>query len=146
MWEQDVHNTAFRTYEGHYEFMVMPFGLTNAPSGFKLYAKRSKYSFGTRQVDYLGHIIFVGTISMDKYKVERVLTWPTPQSIRDLRGFFGLSGYYRRFIKGYGFITASLTTLLKKGAHWKWDEATQSSFQHLKEAICQAPMLALPDF
>lgn len=66
--------------------------------------------------------------------------------MKDLRGFLGLSGYYRHFIKGYGIIVTPFTALLRKEVPWKWTDLTQSAFQTLKEAICSVPILALPDF
>lgn len=80
----------------------------------ELYAKKGKCNFWTTQVEYLGHIISKGTIFMDSFKVNGVLTWPALVSVKELRGFLGLSGYYRRFIRHYGVIAKPLTTLLKK--------------------------------
>ncbi|KAA3469464.1 reverse transcriptase [Gossypium australe] len=111
-----------------------------------LYAKRTKCTFGATQVEYLGHIISRGAVSMDKVKVKSVLSWSTLQSVRELRGFLSLSSYYRRFIKGYGLLAKPLTTLLKKDVVWKWTELAQTTFEQLKEAIYQAPVLALPNF
>jgi transposase InsO family protein len=82
---------------------------------------------------------------MDGDKVKAVQSWPHPNSVRALRGFLGLAGYYQRFIKDYGILAVPLTTLLKKeGFHWS--EAATSSFQSLKEALSSAPVLQLPDF
>ncbi|KAA3482503.1 reverse transcriptase [Gossypium australe] len=66
------------------------------------------------QVEYLGHVIVTDTVSMGKSKVEGVFTCLVPHSLRDLRGFLGLFGYYRHFIKGYRVITALLTRLIRK--------------------------------
>ncbi|KAL4279050.1 hypothetical protein GQ457_03G026640 [Hibiscus cannabinus] len=192
MWEPNIPKTAFRTHEGHYEFVVISFGLTNAPATFqglmnqlfkgllrktvlvflddilvysenfadhlqhlkvvleilrsnRLYAKRSKCSFGADAVDYLGYIISGGKISMEDSKVKCIQEWPAPNSVKDLRGFLGLSGYYRRFIRGYGGIAKPLTDLLKKGA-WKWTYVEHEAFDRLKGALQEAPVLALPDF
>lgn len=79
-----------------------------------LFAKRRKCLFGTSQVECLGHVIFGGTVSMNPSKVEGVQTWPSPQSIKELKGFLGLSGYYRRFIQSYEVLAGPLTNLLKK--------------------------------
>jgi len=82
---------------------------------------------------------------MDENKVKAVLTWPIPKSVRALRGFLGLAGYYRCFIKDYGLIAAPLTRLLKKEG-FLWDEAALSAFRALQMALSTAPVLHLPDF
>ncbi|KAL4302447.1 hypothetical protein GQ457_10G005140 [Hibiscus cannabinus] len=96
-------------------------------------------------MDYLGYIISDGSISMDKDKVQCILDWPIPANIKELRGFLGLSGYYRRFIRGYGALAKPLTELLKKNG-WGWNEEAETAMKKLKEAIVTAPVLALPDF
>jgi len=82
---------------------------------------------------------------MDQTKVQAVLDWPLPSTLKQLRGFLGLTGYYRRFIKGYATIAAPLTNLLKKSS-FHWDSNATAAFQNLKAALKAAPVLALPDF
>ncbi|GAU11620.1 hypothetical protein TSUD_346120 [Trifolium subterraneum] len=110
-----------------------------------LFVKLSKCSFGVNEIDYLGHIVTGQGVTMEKSKVQAVLDWPTPGNIKQLRGFLGLTGYYRRFIKSYAKIAAPLTDLLKKEAY-KWNEQAEAAFQQLKIAVTSAPVLALPNF
>jgi hypothetical protein len=111
----------------------------------KLYLKRSKCSFGESSVAYLGHVVSGNGVTMDVSKVQAVTEWPRPRSIRALRGFLGLAGYYHRFIKEFGTITAPLTSLLKRDA-FQWSEEAETAFLVLKKALTTAPILALSDF
>ncbi|WVZ49309.1 hypothetical protein U9M48_000678 [Paspalum notatum var. saurae] len=81
----------------------------------RLHLKRSKCSFGATSVTYLGQISADG-VAMDADKVAAVASWPAPRSARSLRGFLGLAGYYRKFIRHFGVITAPLTRLLWRDA------------------------------
>lgn len=83
---------------------------------------------------------------MDLSKVEGALNWPPPSSVKELRGFLGLSEYYRRFIRQYGVISKPLTTLLKKEVPWNWSDSKQGAFDKLKQAVTQNPILTLPNF
>lgn len=74
-----------------------------------------------------------------------MVQWPTPTTLKQLRGFLGLTGFYRRFIKNYASLSFPLTELLKKDA-FHWNPSAQNSFDSLKEALTKAPILALPDF
>jgi hypothetical protein len=82
---------------------------------------------------------------MDPTKIDAVLAWPTPTSVRALRGFLGLTGYYRKFIRDYGTVAWPLTQLLKREA-FSWSADATSAFQALKHAVTSGSTLQLPDF
>ena len=82
----------------------------------QLHLKRSKSSFGASSVAYLGHVISASGVAMDADKVAAVASWPAPRFARGLRGFLGLTDYYRKFIRDFGLIAAPLTCLLRKDA------------------------------
>lgn len=96
---------------------------------------------------YLDHVISELGVSMDPTKISSILKWPISASLKAVRGFLGLIGYYRRSIKDYGKISQSLTQLLKKeqGGFW-WDLAAQQAFLQLQEAITSTPVLPMPNF
>jgi hypothetical protein len=80
----------------------------------RLFVKRSKCTFGSPSVSYLGHVISEAGIAMDLAKVQAIHEWPVPRSAPAVHSFLGLAGYYRKFIHNYGTITAPLTALTKK--------------------------------
>ncbi|GJV55787.1 putative nucleotidyltransferase, ribonuclease H [Tanacetum coccineum] len=158
------------TRYGHYEFQVMPFGLTNAPAVFmdlmnqnkeeyqehlriilellqkeKLYAKFSKCEFWLDSVKFLGHVINSQGVHVDPAKVEAIKSWSAPKSPTEVRQFLGLAGYYQRFIEGFSLIVKPLTKLTQKNKTYEWGEEEEEAFQLLKDKLCSAPILALPE-
>ncbi|GAU39763.1 hypothetical protein TSUD_220060 [Trifolium subterraneum] len=111
----------------------------------QLYLKAPKFFFAQSQIDNLGHVVARGTVAPDPSKVQAIVDWPSPKNLKALRWFLGLSGYYRKFIKGYASIALPLTALLKKDA-FQWNSTAQTAFDHLKQAMIDAPVFTLPDF
>ncbi|GAU40605.1 hypothetical protein TSUD_28110 [Trifolium subterraneum] len=111
----------------------------------QFYLKQNKCIFAQRQLEYLGHIVSVNGVQPEPSKIQAMVDWPVPTSLKALRGFLGLTGFYRKFIKGYAAIASPLTALLRKDA-FLWSPTAQTAFNNLKLAMTQAPTLALPDF
>nr|GFC29065.1 putative reverse transcriptase domain-containing protein [Tanacetum cinerariifolium] len=83
----------------------------------ELYAKFSKCEFWIPKVQFLGHVI-------DSH---------------------GLAGYYRRFIEGFSKIAKPMTKLTQKKVKFEWGDKQEAAFQLLKQKLCSAPILALPE-
>nr|GFA32452.1 retrotransposon protein, putative, Ty3-gypsy subclass [Tanacetum cinerariifolium] len=160
--EEDIPKTAFRTRYGHYEFQVMPFYLTNAPENKKeneehlrmilkllkkeeLYAKFSKCEFWIPKVHFVSHMINSEGIHVDPAKIESIKDLVSPKSPMEIRQFLGLTGYYRRFIKGFSKIAKPITKLTQKKIKFEWSDKQETAFQLLKQKLCSAPILALPE-
>ncbi|GJX54871.1 reverse transcriptase domain-containing protein [Tanacetum coccineum] len=111
----------------------------------KLYAKFSKCDFWIRIVQFLRHLIDSQGLHVDPAKIEAVKNWTSPTTPTEVRQFLGLAGYYRRFIKDFSKIAKSLTELTQKNKKYIWGEDQESAFQLLKQKLCEAPILALPE-
>ena len=119
---------------------------------YGLLLKSPKCFFAKDSVEYLGHIISSEGIHMVPDKVKSVQEWPVPESVTDVRQYLGLAGFYRKFIKSYAKITAPMTDLTQKdkydeksGTLKEWPEAAQQAFEQLKVAMCEAPVLQIPE-
>lgn len=108
-----------QSYEEHLHHIRLVLQLLSADQ-WKV--KLSKCTFAQRQVTYLGHIISAQGVSTDPAKISAVLEWPVPSNVKELWGFLGLAGYYRKFVRHFGIIANPLTELLKKGALFIWTQ------------------------
>ncbi|GJX36385.1 putative reverse transcriptase domain-containing protein [Tanacetum coccineum] len=96
-------------------------------------------------VQFLRHVIDNQGIHVDPAKIEAVKDWASPTTPTEIRQFLGLAGYYRRFIEGFSKIAKSLTELTQKNKKYSWGKDQESAFQLLKQKLCEAPILALPE-
>ena len=123
-------------------------------AGLKL--KPSKCTFFQQEIKYLGHIVSKYGIATDPSKIEKVINWPQPVTVNDVRSFLGFVGYYRKYIKGFSNIAKPLTELLTgletsskhkaKKLKVQWGAAQQQAFDQLKQACTAAPVLGYPNF
>nr|GEX09371.1 putative reverse transcriptase domain-containing protein [Tanacetum cinerariifolium] len=111
----------------------------------KLYAKFSKCEFWLDFVKFLGHVINSQGVHVDPAKVEAIKNWTALKTPTEVRQFLGLAGYYRRFIEGFSLIFKPLTKLTQKNKTYEWGKEEEEAFQLLKDKLCSAPILALPE-
>ncbi|MBW0571828.1 hypothetical protein O181_111543 [Austropuccinia psidii MF-1] len=107
-----------------------------------LFAKASRFVFHASSVEYLGYVISSDGLKMDFSKVQQILNWPQPKSIKALQFFLGFANFHCCFIKNYSKKLTSLTSLLKKDSPFIFNEEALSQFQILKEAFTTAPILS----
>ena len=92
----------------------------------------------------MGHIVSEEGISVDLSKIQAVKDWPIPRTVTEIKSFFGLAGYYRRFVQDFSKIAAPLTKLTRKGEKYIWTEECTVAFEQLKERLITAPILKTP--
>ncbi|GKA93499.1 putative reverse transcriptase domain-containing protein, partial [Tanacetum coccineum] len=164
----DPPKTTFRTRYGHFKFTVMPFGLTNALAVFmdlmnrvcKPYVDKFVIVFiddiliySKTKEDHEVHLRLVLELlrkqklyaKFSKCKIETVKNWKAPTTSSEIRSFLGLAGYYRRFITNLSMIAKPLTSLTQKNQKYVWGVEQEEAFQTLKNNLCDASILSLPD-
>src|SRR3954464_12210342 len=111
----------------------------------RLYAKFSKCEFWLPEVTYLGHVISGKGIAVNPERVQAILDWTPPETVKQVRSFLGLASYCRRFVENFSKVAKPLTELLKKDKKFEWTPKCEESFQELKRRLTSAPVLAPPD-
>ena len=111
----------------------------------RLLLKPEKCEFHKEELAFLGYIVGRNGIRMDQGKVQAVLEWPAPTTIKETQAFLGFANFYRRFIEGYSRVAKPLTELTKKDQGFKWTEEARRAFEELKARFTTAPILATFD-
>ncbi|GJR54993.1 putative reverse transcriptase domain-containing protein [Tanacetum coccineum] len=111
----------------------------------ELNAKFLNCDFWLSKVQFLRHVIDSEGIHVDPAKIESIKDWESPKTPTEIRQFLGLAGYYRRFIEGFSKIAKPMTKLTQKSVKFNWGEKEETAFQTLKQKLCSAPILALPE-
>ena len=110
-----------------------------------LFVKPKKCSFQVKEVEFLGMTVSAEGIKMNDNKVQAILEWPTPKTVRGVRSFLGLANFYQRFIKDYAQVARPLNDLTKKDQSFEWKDSQQTVFDTLKQRFTTAPIVAFPD-
>jgi hypothetical protein len=106
----------------------------------------SKCCFAAENIVFLGHVVSKEGTRPDPSKIDPVRQFPKPTAMTNVRSFLGLTGYYRKYIKGYSRMAGPLFELTKKDVVFVWDHECQKAFDDLKKALVQAPVLVRPNF
>ncbi|KAL4153144.1 hypothetical protein QTP88_000977 [Uroleucon formosanum] len=105
-----------------------------------------KCEFLRKKVIYLGHKLTEKGVQPNERKIKSVKTFPIPTTVKEIKSFLGLTGYYRNFVPDYGKIAKPITNLLRKGIEFIWTSECQEAFEKLKIILCNEPLLQYPDF
>jgi len=105
-----------------------------------------KVVFGASEIKYLGHLISARGVSILPDRVDAIRRYLAPTNLRGLRRFMGMVGFYARFISRYSDIAVALHSSKRKGVPFVWGNQQQAAFETLKLALCEAPILQVPDF
>ena len=99
------------------------------------FVKPKKYVWKIREVGFLEVIIREDEVRMEKEKVQGVIEWPVPKSVKDMQKFLGMANYYRQFVKDFVKIVRLLYEMTRKEIKWSWGERQQKAFEELKESL-----------
>lgn len=131
------------TLSEHFELLTLVAKLLKN-AGLTINVQKSK--FVMKKLRYLGYIVGEGGLRTDPEKIQAISDFPRPSTIKQIRRFLGMAGWYQRFIINYADLTAPITDLLKKKNKFLWTPEAELAFKKLKEALSTAPVLVNPDY
>jgi len=103
-----------------------------------------KSCFLQQKVDFLGHVLSAKGIEVQDAKIATIRDWPSPRNLRELRSFWGLSSYYRRFVPQFASLAAPLHRLQNENVTFEWGARKEDAFQELKRRLMTTPILGMP--
>ena len=106
----------------------------------------AKYAFGIPGIVLVGIVCDSEGRRPEERRVQRIVTWPVPRSVKDARAFVVVCVYDRIFIAGFSIIIASIIVLFRKGATFEWTEERQAAMDLMKRKLTEAPVLIALDF
>jgi hypothetical protein len=106
----------------------------------------SKSCFAAKTIIFLGHVVSKEGIRPDPGKIEAVLHFPTLKNVTSVRSFLSLTGYYRKYVRGYSSLAGPLFELTKKDVAFVWNVGCEQAYQALKAALVDVPVLTRLDF
>jgi len=107
-----------------------------------LKTKLSKCVLFRSPIDFLGHRVSADGIQLQPDKLAAIRDWPTPHCPRDVRAFYSLASYCRKFVEDFAKIAEPLSGMTKKYTPFMWTDETQQSFEELKRALLDVDTLA----
>jgi hypothetical protein len=151
----DQYKTAFITPWGTFAYRVMPFDLKNAGATFQRAMTYIFHDLAAIILAYLddltagrllGFIISQSGITMDPLKVQAITEIPPPRNLRQLESLQGKANFLRHFVPNYSISTHGFLCLLHHNIPFHWDDYAQQSFDNLKAALSNAPLISAPDY
>jgi hypothetical protein len=136
----NIHNGSWEDHFQHLEAVLSRLREVN------LKLNPSKCCFAAESIVFLGHVVNKEGTKPNLGKIDAVLRFPEPMTITNVRSFLGLTGYYRKYIRGYSRMASPLFELIKKDVAFVWNQNYQRAFDDLKRALVEAPILVRPDF
>ncbi len=137
-----VYSDSLETYISHVRAVLQRL------ISHQLYAKAEKCEFYQTSTMFLGYVVSPEGVAMDDHKVQAILNWPKPMTVKEMQRFLGFANFYRRFIRDFSSIAAPLTSMKKRRESRQsqfWSPAADQAFGHLKEHLSTAAILHHPD-
>jgi hypothetical protein len=136
----NVHNGSWDEHLQHLDMVLCKL------MGVNLKLNPNKCCFAAKNITFLGHVVSKDGTKLDPSKIGAVLHFPQPRTVTNVKSFLGLTGYYRKYVRGYARLAAPLFELTGKDINFVWNMGCQQAFQALKTALIEAPILIWPDF